>query len=280
MKTKVILEMGCNHQGDINIAKRMIDDAKKLNVWGVKFQKRDIDSIPDNVKIKKRSLSNSFGKNYYEHRKVLEFSIDEIKELKKHTEKQGLSFLCSAFDIISIHQLDEIKCKYIKLPSQFFSNKEMIKALNDCKNEPIKIGSTGMHVELEIYECFNYFDIVFHCNSVYPHTIEYTNINTLISISKMAMESWPEKYIEVGYSSHGEYGVEISYAVCAGAKYIERHYTLDKTMKGSDHSTVSSDYDEMTNIISEIEYVEKILGKGKNFLSEEEKKIRKTYRGF
>lgn len=280
MKTKIILEMGCNHQGDINLAKRMIDDAKKLGVWGVKFQKRDIDSIPENIKIKKRSLHNSFGETYYEHRKILEFSIDEIKELKEYTEKQGLEFLCSAFDIISIQQLDKIKCKYIKLPSQFFSNEEMIQTLNECKNDPIKIGSTGMHTEFEVYEYFDNFDIVFHCNSVYPHSIYETYIMVIIRLSKMTQESWPERCIEIGYSSHDENGESIKYAINAGAKYIERHYTLNKTMKGSDHSTVSSDFEEIKNIISQIKYIEKILGTGKVKLSKKEKITRKIYRGF
>ena len=92
MNTKFILEFGCNHNGKITNAKKMIDEAKKLNVWAVKFQKRDIELIPDEIKKIKRNDKNSFGKNYYEHRKALELDIEKLKDLKKYAEDKGLEF--------------------------------------------------------------------------------------------------------------------------------------------------------------------------------------------
>ena len=95
MKTKLILELGCNHQGKIELAKKMIDNAEKLGVWGIKLQKRDIGSIPEKIRLKTRDIKKSFGKTYAEHRRALEFNCHEILELKKYTESKGLKFIIS-----------------------------------------------------------------------------------------------------------------------------------------------------------------------------------------
>src|SRR3989304_362753 len=84
MKTKLILELGCNHQGDIDIAQKMIDATAELGAWAVKFQKRDIESFSEGLKLLPRKPENSFGPNYYEHRKALELTIDQIARLRNH----------------------------------------------------------------------------------------------------------------------------------------------------------------------------------------------------
>jgi len=280
MKTKIILEFGCNHNGEFDIAIDMIDQASILGVWGVKFQKRNIEAIPDTVKRIKRNLKDSFGANYYEHRKVLEFTKEQMVDLKRYAEYKGLKFCCSVFDLDSLADMVEIGCHHIKLPSQLYTDsalqKELI-AVRDTFGTKILV-STGMHNAEEIInnDWLKYADIIFHCISIYPCQLKEMNIIFIQSLKKLSVENCG---FAVGYSSHDELGVGIKYAVMAGAEYIERHFTLDKTMKGSDHLTVSSDVKEMERIISDIKMAEEILGVDR-VCSEKEKKIRQVYRGF
>jgi len=272
MKTKVIIEVGCNHNGEMDLARKMVISAKSLGAWSVKFQKRDIDSIPENVKIKLRNLSDSFGENYYEHRKALEFSFDQIRDLKKLVEGLGMVFSCSAFDGESFEFLKDIKTEHIKLPSQLFTDNSFF-SNRGSRNYKI-IVSTGMHEEEEILlsPWVDNADIILHCISVYPCLTSDMNLQTLKTLRGISTA-------EIGYSSHDLHGYGIPFAIMAGAKYIERHFTLDNDMKGSDHKTVSSDPLEMAYIMDRIKDVEKIIG-GERVLSEKERKIKLIYRGF
>lgn len=277
MKIKLILEMGCNHQGSIDIAREMIYLADKLGAWGVKFQKRDIESFPELLKRKKRDLKNSFGSNYYEHRKALEFSPLQVAELKETAIKTGLAFLCSAFDEKSVDDLVGIDCDYIKLPSQLYSDKRLQKKLLNLQPESgfSIVVSTGMHTEDEIFTNPWVYkaNILMHCISVYP--IPRDSYLSMCTLLKMQRE---REGLPCGYSSHSPAGEDIIKAVLCGAEYIERHFTLDKNMKGSDHGTVSSDYKEILEIKKDIESAERVLGEGRG-LSAEEETVKKIYRG-
>jgi sialic acid synthase SpsE len=279
MKTKLILELGCNHQGDVVIAKKMIDQAVILGAYAVKFQKRYLDDMPNELRNKKRNLVNSFGETYYEHRKVLEFNNEEMAELQDYTIKSGLFFMCTAFDEQSIYDLASIGCKYIKLPSQLYSDEQPRNVLLQIRDyiSDIKIlVSTGMHNAEEIFNSWwiNYADILFHCISVYPNCITNMNLQTLKDLCEIRSGK------AVGYSSHEHEGMGIKYAVLCGAEYIERHFTLDKELKGSDHGTVSSDSAEIKRIVSDIEWAENILGKDDRECSLKERAVRKIYRRF
>jgi sialic acid synthase SpsE len=280
INTKIILEIGCNHQGDIDMAKVMIDEAAMLKVWAVKFQKRDIESIPDELKHKPRNFSNSFVETYYKHRKALEFDCDQLMALKLYAESKGLIFICSAFDEKSVNDLISIDCRYVKLPSQLYSNDELKKLLLSYKKQNrIKVLlSTGMHSHDEIInnDWLDNADYLFHCISIYPHYLKEMNLIFLNCLSKLSEN---HNFIP-GFSSHDYRGEGIRYAVIAGAKIIERHYTLNKNLKGSDHSTVSSDFEEMERIIKEIKEAEDILGDEKRICSDNEKSVRLVYRGF
>jgi len=275
MRTKLILETGCNHQGSVDIAKEMIDLAAKLGAWGVKFQKRDIESFSEELKRKPRDLRNSFGYDYYQHRKKLEFSPWQIKELKEHAEAAGLQFVCSVFDLNSINDLLDIGCSWIKLPSQYYSDQEMHDALHEARRrKDFKvIVSTGMHSEEEVLnsEWMINADIILHCISTYPvKEDKYFNLGMIRKLRRHASG-------EIGYSSHGPTGHDTYNAVLAGADYIERHFTLCKNLKGSDHGTVSSDYQNVKILIHDILYAEELLGDGR-IISEEEKAIARIYR--
>jgi sialic acid synthase SpsE len=256
MKTKIILEFGCNHQGQMKLAKKMIKDAVKLGVWGVKFQKRDIGSIPENIRLKQRDLKSGFGKTYGEHRRALEFDCMQIKELKEYAESRGLEFLISVFDTVSAKQMLELNIKYIKLPSQLYAS-NIVKQLYNAKlKQEINILlSTGMHTLEQIFENENfvYSDILFYCRSIYPCTLEEVNFKAFLDLKNMIPDN-----ISIGYSSHDEGGEAIPFMVFLGAEYIERHYTLDKTMKGSDHRTVSSDFEDIEDITERINIIEGI----------------------
>lgn len=281
MYTKVILEMGCNHQGDMAIAKRMIDEAKKLNVYGVKFQKRCVDLIPEEKKIIRRSMSNSFGENYYEHRKVLEFSPEQIEELKKHAEVQGLFFAVSVFDAVSAKEMISIGVKGIKLPSQLYSDNKLNQYLLTMKKlkKLFLMHSTGMHTVNEIinHDSFDQFDVTFYCRSIYPFSeMEKADLGSAMEMFSMLDNS------QCGYSSHDKDGKLIPWFILIGAQWIERHYTLDKEMKGSDHKTVSSDYAEMKRILFDIEETEE-RRRAKNYdkiVDTQELSNQKFYRGF
>jgi len=280
MKSKIILEFGCNHNGSEKLAAEMIDEAAKLGIWGIKFQKRDIESLEYGAKYIPRNLDNSFGKNYYEHRKALELDVNQIKRLKNYAEKNMLNTVVTVFDLISAKQMTDIGFEYIKLPSQFLSHYALNRYLLELRvqHEQLKlVCSTGMHTidEIENWQYIKQFDIVMYCKSIYPAKLEDVNFMNF-RILKSRLSNC------IGYSSHDLKGFAIPYAVCLGAEYIERHYTLDKEMKGSDHSTVSSDFEEMKEIMENIKYVEELLGDADltELSSNEEKRIRKIYRSF
>jgi len=279
MKTKIILEVGCNHQGSFDIAKQMIIDAAELDVWGVKFQKRDINSIPDEIKKTKRNSHNSFGETYGEHRAALELSVKQIKALKDFAESMGLSFGVSVFDVASAKQMLGINIPWLKLPSQLYSNYEMNYFIyNEQQNKSFNFFvSTGMHTAEEVidYNYFGFQNVLFYCRSIYPCALDDINFINFIKIKK-ALDAKKRQTI-MGYSSHDDKGVAIPYAVLLGAEYIERHYTLDKKMKGSDHKTVSSNFAEIIKIKQKIKKVETILG-NEDMLSESEQRVKKIYR--
>jgi sialic acid synthase len=305
MKTKIILEFGCNHNGDIKNAFEMIDAAASLGVWGIKFQKRDLDSMPEHLKLLPRDEENSFGKNYFDHRAALEFTVEQLEQLREYAEKKGLQPIISVFDIESIGDAFKSGFSDIKIPSQLYSNWEMNDTLLLTKGGTENINklyrSTGMHDTIEIigwpffngvskefFEASNwaiqsdrlpelsrekmFFDVTFYCRSVYPCSVEQVRFEIMLQI-KNAL-----KVGAFGYSSHEKEGKAVAMAVTLGAQYIERHFTLDKKMKGVDHNTVSSDIKEIAQIMDEVIQAEKTINLPE--LCKEEEAIRKVYRNF
>ena len=271
MKTKIIAEMCYNWNGEISLAKKMIDEAKALNLWAVKFQKWDIDNFPEEIKNQKRNDKHSFGSTYYEHRKALEPSVECLLELKEYTEYNDMLFFCSAKDYNSLLLLLENGISNIKLPSQRLFDKQMLIYIKSNRNKIRQLAvSTGMHYEEELREAeiLGYSDIVMHCITDYPAKLNDCDIGYM-----------RQSRLYNGYSSHETEGRAIKYAVACGARYVERHYTLDKSMKGADH-IVSSDYEEMKRIVNEIKETEMILGSGKRDMNKPELKNREYYLKF
>jgi len=270
MKTKIIAELCYNHQGNIELAKKMILKCKELGLWGVKLQKWDIDSFPPEVKNRPRVDSHAFGKTYYQHRKALEFTIDQIITLKQFSERHGLVFVCSGKDIKSIKQLVDNNIKNIKLPSQRYFDNVIFNYLVNKKIEKnlFILVSTGMNRELECLQSkwIQFADVIFHCVSLYPVPKENADLGHMRK----------HKFYN-GYSCHEKTGAGIKYAVAMGAEYIERHFTLDKTAKGTDNA-LSSDPAEMERIIAEIMEAEIMTGERR--LTHKEEENRQYYRRF
>ena len=268
MKTKIIAELCYNHQGDMDIAKKMIDECADLGLWAVKLQKWDIDSFPPEIKNKKRSDKNAFGKTYIEHRRALEFHVKQLIELKDYAESKGLVFICSGKDFESVKQIVFAGIKHIKLPSQRYFDNKIYNFLMANKADIKIYVSTGMNTEHENLKSkwTRHADVVFHCVSLYPVKDENADLGII------------RKYdFYNGYSCHEKTGRGIKYAVAMGVEYIERHYTFDKKAKGSDH-LLSSDKTEMQRIIKEVNEAEMMTGPRR--MTRDEELNRNYYRGF
>lgn len=226
--TQIIAEIGINHNGSIDICKKLINISYSSGCDYVKIQKRNPDNcIPDNQKNKKKSTP--WGEmSYLDYKKKLEFNTEQIEEIYDYCQSIGIKFFASVWDKDSVDVMKSFTT-ISKIPSALITNKELCQYAR--KNFDRLIISTGMSTETEIEECIRYCDpdIVMHTNSSYPSVVEELNLNYI----KWLQNKWPTKII--GYSGH-EYGLVSTFAaVSMGAKWIERHITLDHNMWGSDH---------------------------------------------
>lgn len=265
---KIIAEVGINHNGDIEIAKRLIMAAKVATCEYVKIQKRTPDlCVPEQQKCKVRSTPWGEMK-YIDYKKRIEFSMDQVRELIQFSNDIGITFFASVWDIPSVD--DMASCTKIgKIPSALITDLELCKYARE-KFETLII-STGMSTEEEIQECIEACspDVIMHTNSTYPCPVEDLNLR-YIEYLKM---NYPEA--EIGYSGH-EYCLPTTYAAVAlGATWVERHITLDREMWGSDQKS-SVEPAGLFHLTSSIRNVEKAMqyppGPRKQFEKENVKK--------
>jgi sialic acid synthase SpsE len=277
-KLYFIAEIGQNHQGDINIAKKMVDQLVGTGVSAIKTAKRDIDTcLSEEQKSMLYNNPNSFGKTYYEHRKALELSHEHFMELKKYSEERGFDFISSFTDENSLNFLvDECNVKYLKIASQRMADKDLlIKASK--KNVPTII-STGMSTIEEVDDAINIFKGVdkylMQCTSSYPCVD--TDINLKV------INTFKEKYGDVvkgfGLSGHHMSIAPDIAAYVMGANIIERHFTLDRTMKGTDHIG-SLELDGVKKIIKYINQVENAMGTSEKYVLDSELPALRKLRG-
>jgi len=253
----IVAEIGANHCGDVNLAKKIIKAAADCGVDAVKFQKRDIESLLSKEGMERPYIGkHSFGETYGEHRKVLELCQDEYIKLKNYAEYLGLVFFASAWDINSVDFLDDLGVDIFKTPSACIRDLELLKYLS-TKDKPIII-STGMStwesIDNAIEVCEKCDLALLHCCSMYPAPFAAINLNVIRNMIG--------RYDRViGYSGH-EKGIAISIAAVAlGAKIIERHFTLDRTMKGTDQAA-SLEPAGMGKLVRDIRAVELAMGDG------------------
>lgn len=241
-KPFIIAEIGCNHKGEMEIAKELIKVAKIFcNVDAVKFQKRNNKELLTEEQYNQPHPNpvNSYGATYGEHREYLEFDIEQHSELKNYCEDIGITYSTSVWDLSSAMQIASLQPKFIKIPSACNNNDEMLVWL--CKNYFGEIHiSTGMTTKEEIEDLIKLFKehrrnkdlVIYNCTSGYPVPFEDV---CLLDI-KMLIDKYGDEVKHIGFSGH-HLGIAVDIAAYTlGASIIERHYTIDRTWKGTDHA--------------------------------------------
>jgi len=241
-KPYIIAEIGCNHKGDMQIAKELIQMAKIFcNVDAVKFQKRhNIELLTEEqYNSPHPNPSNSYGDTYGAHREYLEFDVAQHQELKSFCESIGIDYSTSVWDLTSAKEIASLQPKFIKIPSACNNNITMLKWLCEHYKGELHI-STGMTTKSEIEDLVQLFSehnrakdlVLYNCTSGYPVPFEdvcLLDINLLI-------ENYGNQVKHIGFSGH-HLGIAVDIAAYTlGAPIIERHYTLDRTWKGTDHA--------------------------------------------
>ena len=237
-----VAEVGCNHQGSMKLAMKMIDVLVNFcNVKFVKFQKRSpIELLGE----KKYNLphpvpSNSFGATYGLHREKLEFNINQHKKIQSYCKKKKIEYMCSAWDITSLNQLISLKVKHIKIPSACNNNQALLKNLFKRFNGycHISLGMTTESEEKNIFELSKKYKmnkklILYACTSDYPVKQEDICLLEILRLKK----KYGREICDIGFSGHHQ-GISADVAAGAlGVKWVERHFTLDRTLKGTDHA--------------------------------------------
>ncbi len=242
MNFKLIAEIGGNHKGSIDIAVEMIKTAAtKCNADVIKFQKRTNKILlsPEEYNAPHPVPENSYGSTYGEHRDFLEFDIDQHKFLKKECEKYDKEYSCSVWDVNSAKEIISLKPNIIKIPSSQNLNFELLKYLCENFENDIHI-SLGMTTQSEIQEIYiqtekyskNMNTVFYHCTSDYPASYADLNLLEITELSK----KYKGKIKNIAFSGHHK-GISMDIAAATlGAIYIERHFTLDRTWKGTDHA--------------------------------------------
>lgn len=239
---KIIAEIGCNHKGDMNIARELIMTAAtycKADV--VKFQKRCIKELlsPEEYNAPHPNPANSYGKTYGAHREFLEFNLDQHRQLQTWCHEFGIEYSTSVWDVTSAKEITSLQPNIIKIPSACNLNKPMLQFLCDNFGGEIHL-SFGMTTKEEEEEIVSFFvgnnrakDLVlYNCTSGYP--VPFEDI-CLLELTRMRQQ-YANRVKSIGFSGH-HLGIAVdSAAVALGAEWIERHFTLDRTWKGTDHA--------------------------------------------
>lgn len=259
MKTKVIAEASSNHCGDIAIAKEMIKKAAESGADYIKFQSWQAKNLRPG------------DPNYQRHKKT-ELSDNDHYTLIDECKKYKIQFLTSCFDINRVDFLSSLGLKSIKVPSPEFASLRMIKAL--CERFEHLIISTGAATQAEIDDAYSIIKktnfTFLHCVSIYPLPPEKANLERM---------NWLRKYTSsVGFSDHSLGSDLAKVAIAMGAEYIEKHFTIDKSLPGRDQA-MSAGPDVIKEIVTYAGYVETVKGKALYKLGNEEKEFRKQYVG-
>ena len=241
-KPFVIAEAGCNHMGQMKIAKDLIETAAHFcKADAIKFQKRCPKELltEDQYNAPHPNPANSYGDTYGAHREFLEFDVDQHAQLKKWCEEAGIIYSTSVWDLTSAKEIASLKPQFIKIPSACNTHFEMLQWLCDNYEGEIQL-SFGMTTHEEEEEIVKLFEknrrakdlILYNCTSGYP--VPFKDV-CLLEINRMK-EQYEGRVKAIGFSGH-HLGIAVDVAAYTlGVQYIERHYTLDRTWKGTDHA--------------------------------------------
>ena len=272
----VIAEIGINHNGDLDIAKKLIDIAKVAGCDVVKFQKRNPDvCVPEHQKSVMRDTP--WGKmTYLDYKYKVEFGQNEYDEIDIYCKKRDIQWSASPWDLDSLDFLNHYDIPFIKIPSALITDLELLKATAET-NKKIII-STGMSTLEDVEKAVmtiksvksNVDFALLHCNSSYPAPIKDLNLKCITTLK--------ERFnCEVGYSGH-EFGLTTTIAsICLGATIIERHITLDRTMWGTDQMC-SVEPQGLIKLVRGIKELNSALGDGVKVVTDTEIPIRKKLR--
>ena len=269
----IIAEIGINHNGSIDLAKKLIDMAVRAGCDAVKFQKRDIYQVYSK-KILSEYRESPWGTTLLDQKKGLEFSFEDYKIINDYCERNKIIWFASAWDVNSLIFLDKFNLKYQKVASAMITNIVFLEELaNRKKNTFISTGMSSIDIIDKVVDIFQKKNSKFslmHSVSTYPAKEEDLNLNMIHTLKK--------RYnCEVGYSGH-EPSVSPSLVACAlGASSLERHITIDRSSYGSDQSA-SLEESGLLQLVNTVRKLKLILGNGKKTFLEEEKKVAKKLR--
>jgi N-acetylneuraminate synthase len=272
----IIAEIGINHNGDLNIAKELIDIAKVAGCDVVKFQKRNPDvCVPEHQKTVMRDTP--WGRmSYLDYKYKVEFGQNEYDEINIYCKDKKIAWSASPWDLDSLDFLNQYAIPFIKIPSALITDLELLKATAETNKRIIL--STGMSTMEDVDNAVkaikeskaNADFSLLHCNSSYPAPNKDLNLRCIQTLK--------DKYqCEVGYSGH-EFGLTTTIAsICLGATIIERHITLDRTMWGTDQMC-SVEPQGLIKLVRGVRELNAALGDGKKVVTETEIPIREKLR--
>lgn len=268
----VIAEIGHNHQGDINTALKMIKIAAVCGVQAVKFQKRDNRTLYVKAFYNKPyDNENSYGATYGEHREYLEFGYDEYIKLKKCAEENGVEFMATAFDFKSVDFLEGIGVTAYKVASGDLTSIPLLEYIAKLdKPMFVSTGAASMEEIRIAYETIiKYTNMLclMHCTAGYP--TEYHNLN--LRVIEELRKEFPD--VIIGYSGHDKGILASVIAYTLGARVVEKHFTLDRSLKGTDHK-FSLEPEGLRKQVRDLRRVDISLGDGKRVVYDFEKEAR------
>lgn len=274
MSTFIIAEIGINHNGDMELAKKLIDTAVIAGCDAVKFQKRTVDKVYTQEYLDSPRQS-PWGTTQRAQKEGLEFGKEQYDEIDRYCKEKGIEWYASAWDIDSQKFLQQYDCRYNKVASAMLTKDELLEEI--AKEKKYTFIATGMSSYEEIdhaVEIFRNHNCPFelmHCNSTYPMPMEDANLKLIHVLEN--------KYgCKVGYSGHEAGTLVSTCAVAAGATSIERHITMDRNMYGSDQKASIEPY-ELCRLVKDIRDTEKIMGTGEKILTAAEEDVKKKLRG-
>ncbi|MGV3589347.1 MAG: N-acetylneuraminate synthase family protein [Adhaeribacter sp.] len=239
---KVIAEIGCNHMGNMEIAKELIHIAKSAGANYAKFQKRNNIELltEEQYNAPHPNPANSYGDTYGAHREFLEFNVEQHRELQAYCQQLGIGYSTSVWDTTSAREIMSLNPEFIKIPSACNNNFTMLKHLRDEYSGEVHI-SFGMTTHEEEEQVVAFFEetgsskdrlVIYSCTSGYP--VPFENV-CLLEINRL-YNKFGDRVKAIGFSGH-HLGIAIDNAAFAlGAHWVERHFTKDRTWKGTDHA--------------------------------------------
>lgn len=263
-KPIVIAEAGCNHMGDLEIAKQMISVAKNFcNVDVIKFQKRNPKELltPQEYGAPHPNPANSYGETYGKHREFLEFTAKQHAQLKKHCDSLGIGYSASVWDMTSAKEIAALKPELIKIGSPSNLQFDMLEYL--CKHYKGEIHiSLGMTTHAEEKKIVSFVKrmgrakdtVLYSCTSGYPVPFEDLSLLEITRLKK----TFGKEVKEIGFSGHHNGIAADTAAYTLGAPIIERHFTLNRTWKGTDHAA-SLEPDGMRRLVRDLNAVHAAL---------------------